>query len=401
MVARSVAWFSLGYQYDYLTFLSVFIVIYSMFMLDCLPFVNSTCMEISSPQDDSSTLPSYDVGLAGNLFGLPKVSADDADVVIVPVPWDVTTSYRPGTSGAPNAILEASSQIDYYVPGIRDTTSITYGMTDSLDDIATLNKTWRSEAEKIIHAQEQGLSIEGELADTLARVNSISSEVNDRVRDVCRHYLDQDKTVVLLGGDHSTPLGFMQALAEKFGEYGVLHIDAHADLRVAYEGFKYSHASIMYNAAEEIPSIGKFVQVGIRDVSEAEVMYAKNSSGRIDMYQYEDIFDRQAEGKTWKEITDEIVNKLPQQVYISFDIDGLKREYCPSTGTPVPGGLEYQQAIYIIKKILESGKKIIGADLNEVGFNPEEEWDSVVGMRMLFRLCVTAAASQGKLKHEF
>lgn len=341
--------------------------------------------------------PDVEVGLKGKLFGLPEVFDDDADVVIVPVCWDVTTSYKPGTSKAPAKIVDVSSQLDYFVKGIKDTTSITYAVSDKLDHLKGLNDELRPDAERIISALENGEEIEegSELAQILEHVNNVCEDVSNQVHQVCKEYLDKGKTVVLLGGDHSTPLGYIKALAEKHEEFGVLHIDAHADLRVAFEGFKRSHASIMYNVSEEVPQVSKIVQVGQRDMSEDEVEYAKNSNGRIDMYQDEDISDRLIEGENWKDIVDEIVNKLPQKVYISFDIDGLTQADCPSTGTPVPGGLKYQQAIYLIKKVMESGRTIIGADLNEVG---PEEWDCVVGMRMLFRLCVTTACSQGKLK---
>jgi agmatinase len=195
--------------------------------------------------------------------------------------------------------------------------------------------------------------------------------------------MDQNKIVALLGGDHSTPLGLMQALAEKHSSFGILHIDAHADLREAYEGFEYSHASIMFNAIK-IPQITHLVQVGIRDYCEAELRLIK-SDNRISAFFDRDIKHRQFEGTTWASICDQIIDVLPKKVYLSFDIDGLDPKLCPNTGTPVPGGLELEQSIYLVEKLVYSGRTIIGFDLNEVAPG-KDEWDANVGARLLYRL---------------
>ncbi len=156
--------------------------------------------------------------------------------------------------------------------------------------------------------------------------------------------------VGLLGGDHSIPLGFYKAIGEKHGDFGILQIDAHCDLRQAYEGFNYSHASIMRNALEEVPQIQKLVQVGPRDFSQSECDYIKKTNGRIVTFFDRTIKKRQFEGETWKQIVDEIVVNLPEKVYISFDIDGLDRKLCPHTGTPVPGGFEAEEVYYLFVK---------------------------------------------------
>ena len=194
------------------------------------------------------------------------------------------------------------------------------------------------------------------------------------------------KKVGLIGGDHSTPLGFFKAIAEVHGEFGILQIDAHMDLRKAYEGFNYSHASIMFNALNEIPQIKKLVQVGIRDYCDEELEYMEKSDGRVVTFFDKDIKERQYEGDTWRAITDDIIDTLPQNVFISFDIDGLNPKLCPHTGTPVQGGFEVQEIYFLFKNILKSGRKIIGFDLNEVGVS-HDEWDENVGARVLYRLC--------------
>jgi len=191
----------------------------------------------------------------------------------------------------------------------------------------------------------------------------------------------------LVGGDHSGPLGFFKAIGEKHGDFGILQIDAHLDLREAYEGFNYSHASIMFNALSEIPQLTRLVQVGIRDFGGDEMEYLKKFNDRIKVYFDKEIRNRQYEGETWKLIVDEIVENLPPKVFISFDIDGLDRKLCPFTGTPVPGGFELEQVFYLFSKVAKSGRAIIGFDLNEVGIGGDTDWDANVGARVLYKLC--------------
>jgi agmatinase len=142
----------------------------------------------------------------------------------------------------------------------------------------------------------------------------------------------------------------------------------------------------MYNALAEIPEVIKLVQAGTRDYSLSEVEYINNSKGRVVTFFDKKIKERGYEGETWQKIVGEIVDELPQKVYISFDIDGLDPKLCPGTGTPVQGGFETQQVYYLFRKIMESGRRLIGFDLNEVGVSPNE-WDENVGARVLFKLC--------------
>jgi len=192
--------------------------------------------------------------------------------------------------------------------------------------------------------------------------------------------------VGLLGGDHSTPFGYIKAIAERYPDFGILQIDAHCDLRDAYEGFVYSHASIMFNVLKEIDSVKKIVQVGIRDFCDEELDFIQKSDGKIVTFFDKVIKERQYEGETWKSIVDDIVAQLPENIFISFDIDGMDPKLCPHTGTPVPGGFETEQVFYLLKKVKEAGKKIIGFDLNEVGVS-NNEWDENVGSRILYKLC--------------
>src|SRR5664279_3665825 len=203
---------------------------------------------------------------------------------------------------------------------------------------------------------------------TLKEVNAGSLFLNSWVYEQTKELLEQGKLVGLLGGDHSTPLGFFKAIAEKHGDFGILQIDAHCDLREAYEGFTYSHASIMYNALAEIPQLTRLVQVGIRDYSPSEYDYINNSNDRVIAWFDKEIKERIFEGDSWKQIVEEIVGNLPEKVYISFDIDGLDPKLCPNTGTPVQGGFETDQIFYLFKKVLQSNRQLIGFDLNAVSY---------------------------------
>jgi agmatinase len=216
--------------------------------------------------------------------------------------------------------------------------------------------------------------------------------MNNWVYQQTKLLLDRNKLVALLGGDHSTPLGFMKAIGEKHGDFAILQIDAHMDMREAYEGFVYSHASIMYNALREVPQLQKLIQVGIRDYSQGEWEIVEKADGRVEVYFDRDIRVRQYEGETYKQIVEEIINKLPQKVYISFDIDGLDPKLCPNTGTPVQGGFETEQVFYLLNKLRAAGKQIIGFDLSEVSTS-ENGWDANVGARVLFKLCNLMVAS--------
>jgi agmatinase len=203
--------------------------------------------------------------------------------------------------------------------------------------------------------------------------------VNQWLFEQCQAAIGAGKRVAVIGGDHSSPLGYFRALATQYDDFGILHIDAHADLRDAYEGFQYSHASIMFNAIK-LPQISKLVQVGLRDICHDEVALIHNSDRRIVAAA---IKQRQYSGESWVSLCQEMIQHLPQQVHISFDIDGLDPKLCPATGTPVPGGLELEQAYCLCRELVKSGRQIIGFDLCEVG---NAEWDGNVGARIVYKL---------------
>ncbi|MGZ5220662.1 MAG: agmatinase family protein [Chitinophagaceae bacterium] len=327
------------------------------------------------------------------IFGLPSTE-EDARVIIIPIPWEVSVSYGAGTARAPEAICKASLHVDLFDPEVPDGWKQGFYMRPIDRKLLMKSDYLRKEAELFIDYISKGNEVNDNqfMCKTLKDVNEGGIFLNNWVYEQTKVLLDKNKLVGLLGGDHSAPLGFFKAMAEKHGDFGILQIDAHCDLLEAYEGFNYSHASIMYNALNEIPELSKLVQVGVRDYGGDEWDYIKNSNFRIITYFDKEIKNRQFEGETWKSIAEEIVSKLPQNVYISFDIDGLDRKLCPHTGTPVPGGFETEEVYYLFRKLLESGRKIIGFDLVEVGTS-DTDWNANVGARVLFKLCNLLVAS--------
>jgi agmatinase len=332
-------------------------------------------------------------GASGNLFGLP-FTPDTADLIVVPVPWEVTVSYNTGTANGPEAIFNASAQVDLAMRDIPDAWKLGICMLPIPRDLVEESTKLRELAAKHIQAVERGEKPEANNPVT-AKVNEACENLNIYVKSTVQKWISAGKIVGLVGGDHSTPLGFIRALAEHYNRFGILQVDAHADLRKAYEGFTYSHASIMYNALK-LPAVGKLVQVGIRDYCDEELDIIQRAGGRVVTYFDQDIKEQMFEGKSWSVICDHIINQLPKEVYISFDIDGLNPKLCPNTGTPVAGGLEFEQVVFLIKKLVKSGRKIIGFDLNEVAPG-EDEWDANVGARLLYQLCNWTGVSNGRL----
>lgn len=333
--------------------------------------------------------------LNDGMFGLP-FTIDECNTVLIPVPWEVTVSYGGGTADGPQAILDASYQVDLYDPFVKNAWHLGIAMDEISDEVRSKSDKNRQSAERYINdLANGGDENDTELKKVATQIKQECEWLNKWVKERCLHFLNQQKTVGLVGGDHSTPLGMMQALAEKFGEFAVLQIDAHADLRIAYEGFEYSHASIMYNALK-LKEVQKLVQVGIRDYCEEELNIIENSKGKVKTFFDRDIKYAQYNGDSWDRIVNRIVNELPNQIYLSFDIDGLDPKLCPNTGTPVAGGFETEQVLFLLEKIVKSGRKIIAFDLNEVSPGVGNDWDANVAARLLYRICNLVAFSQGK-----
>lgn len=342
--------------------------------------------------------PNAPPSAGSGVFGLPH-REDDAALVLLPVPWEATTSYGGGASRGPSAILGASGQIDLfdadvvkpYVPGLF--------MRPESQEVRAWNRTAKAAAQKIIKVGGETAGREN-LQKALKTANDLGGKLNEWVRRETQALMDGGKIVGIVGGDHSVPYGAFQSAARTHGEFGLLHFDAHSDARVAYEGFVWSHASIMYNALENIPQISKIVQVGVRDYCEQEHEFLLALGVRAKVFSDRDLSARRFSGESWSRTAQEIVAALPKKVWVTFDIDGLDPRLCPHTGTPVPGGLEFSEVNHILATLARSGRTIVGFDLVEVAPAPggRDEWDANVGMRLLYKLAAWTFVSRGLCK---
>jgi agmatinase len=352
-----------------------------------------------TPEPAMSSTPRFDpdgpAPADAGVFGLPYTEAEAA-LVLLPVPWDATTSYQAGTAGGPDAILTASHQMDLFDLDVEAPYAAGIHMLPVSTTLAALNAEARAAAEPVIAG---GLDADAEAA-ACARVDALCERMVTTVREETRRLLGLGKLVAIVGGDHSVPLGAIQALAEQHPAFGILHFDAHHDLRDAYMGFRHSHASIMFNVMQTVPQVTRLVQVGIRDFGAAEHAYARDSGGRIAVFYDQHLAAARAEGVPWKLQVERMVAALPDAVYVSFDVDGLDPAFCPHTGTPVPGGLHYEEALQVLRAVVRSGRRIIGFDLVEVAPAPDagDEWDANVGMRLIYRMAALTLASQGKAR---
>ena len=323
-------------------------------------------------------------GEGDTLFGLPH-TPEEAAVVVIPVPWEATCSYRLGTAGAPGAILAASQQVDL----LDLETGEPWRRGIALDEVHAELVAWSQEATALARPiVEAGGPQDEEQVALCRRVGALAARRDDLVGQRVAQLLSQGRIPAVLGGEHSVPLGAIQAAAERSRGLGILHIDAHADLRVAYEGFVSSHASIMHRVGQ-LFDVQRVVQVGVRDLGHRELARLE-SDGLFEAWTDPRLADAQGRGATWHSLCRQIVASLPRDVWISFDIDGLDPSLCPHTGTPVPGGLSWHQATQLLATLAQSARRIVGFDLCEVAPQP---WDADVGARLLYKLAGWAIAT--------
>ena len=331
-------------------------------------------------------LKNYDPNAAGvttnTIFGLP-FNVNNARVVFIPVPWDVTVSNHSGTAKGPENILTNSFQIDLYDPVAPGRWQQGMAMEPIDPEITKQNASTRHLAKDVIDFLERGgdPSTDTNILSKIKKINASCSDLMSKVERKSTHYLENGQLPFLVGGDHSVSIGLIRALA-KIHEFGILQIDAHADLRKDYEGFTHSHASVMHNVLTAA-GVTKIVQAGIREICPEEEQIQASHHQKIKTYFDQDLSRRIYTGETWAAICDEITDSLPEKVYITFDVDGLEPACCPGTGTPVPGGLTYNQALYLLESVARKGKRIIGADLVETG---PGLIDGIVSCRLLYRM---------------
>ncbi len=330
------------------------------------------------------------------VYGLPH-TPEEAAVVLVPVPWEATVSYGAGTANGPAAILAASRQVDLFDRETGRPYERGIAMLEIPEEVRGWSDAARDAATAVIEVggldvvssgDPKVARLRSDLEHRVSKVDALGVRMNDWVESTVEHWLDQGRLVGVVGGDHAVPFGAIRAHARRHPGLGILHLDAHCDLRDAYEGFRWSHASIFHNVCEQIDGVGKLVQVAIRDYGSREDAYVNASKGRIEVFFDADIKRRQQDGETWTALVKEIVARLPRDVYLSFDIDGLDPVLCPHTGTPVPGGLSFAETVSLVRHVAESGRRIVGFDLCEVAPDPAgvSEWDANVAARLLYKM---------------
>ncbi|MBK8097868.1 MAG: agmatinase family protein [Planctomycetes bacterium] len=315
------------------------------------------------------------------IFGL-RHSQSDAVIHLIPVPFAATVSYGGGAELGPDAILAASRQVDLF--DLQNGRPYERGICMLPPDprLRTASDAARA---LVVPMLARGGATAADAAE-LAAIDAAGALVNDIVGAQTRRVLAAGRVPGIVGGDHSVPFGAIAAAATAHPGLGILHLDAHADLRVAYEGFRWSHASIMDNVLREVDGVARLVQVGIRDFCEDEHRAIVRSEGRVITHFDLEWGRRRALGEPFDALCHEVVAALPQQVWVSFDIDGLDPALCPGTGTPVPGGLQFGEMCHLLDVLAQSGRRIVGFDLVEVAPGVGE-WDANVGARVLYKLC--------------
>jgi agmatinase len=278
---------------------------------------------------------------------------DGARVVVVPVPFDATTCYRPGTREGPQAIIDASRNLELYDPEL--------GRSPYTAGIHTLR------------AVEPVMGNAQAMADRSERVTS--------------ELLDRGKFVVTLGGDHSVSIGVVRAFARRHPHMSVLQIDAHADLREEYEGNALSSATIMRRVLDVCP---RTAQVGIRSLSEPEAQLVRER--KLPMWLASDIHRQTARGRD--EWIAEVVRSLGEEVYVTFDIDAFDPALVPGTGTPEPGGLGWYDVMDLLAAVA-SQRRVIGFDVVELSPLVEGHVSPVVAAKLAYKLIGMAVPGEG------
>lgn len=268
---------------------------------------------------------------------------EDARFHVIPVPLERTVSYGSGTAKGPAAIIEASNELE----------RITNGREPCAAGIFT----------------QEPLDCTGDLPDVMERL----AERTERV-------VAEGRIPVTLGGEHSLSFGAVMGVARALGKtVGVVQIDAHADLRVAYQGNKHSHASVMHLLSEEGIRLAQF---GVRALCQQE-MDSRDANG---------VFYKDAEDLVVGNLFEvNLLDDFPELVYVSFDVDGLDPSLMPATGTPVPGGLGYYQSLRLVEHALK-GRRCVGLDVVELAPDGNAAWDFTAA-QIVYRLMAACIAA--------
>lgn len=270
-------------------------------------------------------------------FGGSEISSDyrQSDIVIVPVPYDETSTWMKGSDRGPDAIMEASPNLEFY-------------------DVETGTEVYK-----------RGIFTDKPVPETrspAALVNSVFDKTLSLISD--------EKFPVFVGGNHTVSIGSAKACAGKYNDLTVLQLDAHADLRQEYEGSPFNHACSMARIRETAP----IIQVGIRSISADELEYAVRE--RMFMA-HELYYDKGLYGKA--------LDLLTENVYITIDLDVLDPSLMPSTGTPEPGGPSYYELMHFLRQV--AGKRnVVGFDVVELCPSPSNKAPDFVAAKIIYQL---------------
>lgn len=322
-----------------------------------------------------------------------RTSFNQARVVLVPVPWEVTASGGEGTARASEEIREASNQMDFFQKSSLKEINPLIFFEEPDRELTRLNKTHCDISRKIIDQQNRSLPLRKEQQKEINAINRACKQMTDWVYKKAQDIFNKGKIPALVGGDHSVSEGLIRLIGEMYPkDLGLLHIDAHCDLRESYQGFTRSHASIMFNVLNYPAAPQKILQVGVRDFCKEEYERIKKNS-RLVCYFDEDLSTRLSQRESWAQICKEMIALLPSRIYVSLDVDGLEWACAPGTGTPVPGGLTFNQALFLLNEIERQGKKLISFDVVESSAGPQEakkifgHWNENVAARLIYHLC--------------
>jgi agmatinase len=319
---------------------------------------------------------------------------DSSSLVLLPVPFAATSRGR--SSDAYAGIRCQWLRLPDWEAELGRVNEPGVCLREPDQEIVRWDEEARAKAELVVSLGDGATDLR-EREEAVALVNDRCSRVNTHVYERSKALLDAGKIVGVIGGDHGAAYGLIRAVSEKWHGLGVLHVDAHAGLRERHQGFEWSHASIMHNVMTRLPGVARVVQVAVRDICEAELTFIRQSPKLTTNFDATLARER-AGGTPWLMQAERMVARLPQNVFISLGVDGLDPTLCPNTGTPVPGGLSFNDAALLVSVVAQSGRRIVGFDLNEVAPGPEgDEWDGNVAARLLYRLIGWTFASQGLL----
>ena len=300
-------------------------------------------------------------------LGLEEDKNGPHDIVLLPIPYEMTTSYREGTEFGPEACIDASLQIELFDELLDEELPCGYKFFTS--------KPWNNEVNS--------------LAEALESIEKFSSK-----------WVNGKQFPIFLGGEHGMLLPIIRSLKkhpeinEDLEKLTILQIDAHADLRNELNGERFSHGTVIRRVLDE--GVGKIIQVGIRTycLEEKEII---ETDERVNTWFARDLIRMDSEKSNWNEMINQIKN-LSGPVWLSFDIDGLDGFLVPATGTPVPGGLSFWGANEIIKELFSANNtKVIGADVNEISTSPNTNLTEFSAALITTKIIVNHISSQNNI----